>query len=261
MAVTNLQSSSQWDAILKTHNVVIADFYADWCGPCKMIAPKFEALAREYAQPKKVAFVKVNVDVQRDVAAAQNVRAMPTFKLFHRGKVLDTVQGANPSALAAAITSALLLKDKGSPGEIFSTPGQRLGGVGVDDGKHAGARTVAGSRLGGLSPIGLLKNMIMMIGLYLVSLLTARIITFPSGLALRQSLRQHPYCPMFANSYNAPFRCPLTHIQLDPYKSAQMSRFNTVSPPETVTVKTQAADGSTITKKVVRPAFKTLADL
>ncbi|KKA30513.1 hypothetical protein TD95_002076 [Thielaviopsis punctulata] len=168
MSVTNISSSSQWDTVLKTHNVVIADFYADWCGPCKMIAPRFEALAKEHAEPKKVAFVKVNVDQQRDVASAQGVRAMPTFKIFHCGKTVDTVQGANPSALAAAITAAVALKNQGSPSAAFSSPGQRLGGAGLD-GPGPGPSLSIG---------GLLSNAVAFIGLYLVSLITARIINW-----------------------------------------------------------------------------------
>ncbi|CCT64464.1 probable thioredoxin [Fusarium fujikuroi] len=123
----NIASESEWSSLLSGTNVVIADFYADWCGPCKMIAPTFEALAKEHSRPKKVAFAKVNVDNQSGIARAQGVSAMPTFKIFHNGTCIETIKGANPPALTAAINNAVKL---GGPatGNVFKTPGRTLGG-------------------------------------------------------------------------------------------------------------------------------------
>jgi thioredoxin 1 len=62
--------------------IVVADFYADWCGPCKKIAPEFERLAKIYSS---VAFLKVDVDAFEDLCTRYNVSAMPTFIVFQKG--------------------------------------------------------------------------------------------------------------------------------------------------------------------------------
>jgi thioredoxin 1 len=91
-----------------------------------MIAPTFESLAKAHTRPGKIAFVKVDVDSQQAVAQKYGVRSMPTFLIFHHGKVVQTVTGANPPALTAAVDKAVKLA--GAPGPSFSSGGQRLGG-------------------------------------------------------------------------------------------------------------------------------------
>ncbi|KAF4333555.1 37S ribosomal Rsm22 [Fusarium beomiforme] len=134
--------------------------YADWCGPCKMIAPTFEALAKEHSRPKKVAFAKVNVDNQSGIARAQGVSAMPTFKIFHNGTCIETIKGANPPALTAAINNAVKL---GGPatGDVFKTPGRTLGGE---------SRSAPLSKQWNLK--GIFDALIAFFGLYFVSLFT-----------------------------------------------------------------------------------------
>ncbi len=95
-----------------------------------MIAPTFESLATKYAKPNKIAFVKVDVDAQGEVAQQYSVRAMPTFLVLRNGSVIDTIQGANPPALTAAVDKAVKLAGVGG-GATFSGAGNRLGGVGV----------------------------------------------------------------------------------------------------------------------------------
>lgn len=73
---------------------MVVDFYATWCGPCKVIAPKVVEFSKEYPE---VDFIKVDVDDLSDVAAEYNIRAMPTFLLFKDGKQVDNVVGANAS--------------------------------------------------------------------------------------------------------------------------------------------------------------------
>lgn len=149
--------------------------YADWCGPCKMIAPHFERLAKEHSRPKKVAFAKVNVDSQSTIARSNGVAAMPTFMIFHNGSCIETVKGANPSALSEAISKAVKLADGpggGKPGAAFKTPGRTLG----SDAPAAARRSSSFS-------IGKLLNMLItFVGLYLVSLFSARI---PKGTMTR----------------------------------------------------------------------------
>ncbi|KOS21251.1 Thioredoxin [Escovopsis weberi] len=156
----HIGSTAQWNSLLSGTSVVIADFYADWCGPCKMIAPHFERLAKEHSRPKKVVFAKVNVDDQSEVSQMNAIRAMPTFKIFHNGTCVETVQGANPSALTTAINKAVQLAAGGRSEDLFKSPGRTLGG-GQATGDY-------GWQFGKL-----LNFIIMAIGLYLVSLFSA----------------------------------------------------------------------------------------
>ncbi len=88
----HLTSQSEFDKETSGNKLVVVDFYAQWCGPCKVIAPRFEQLSAKYPN---VSFVKVDVDVAKDVAQSQGVRAMPTFKLYKNGKQLEEVVGAD----------------------------------------------------------------------------------------------------------------------------------------------------------------------
>ena len=78
--------------VLKSDQPVLVDFWAAWCGPCKMIAPTVEALASEYAGKAKVA--KVNVDENQTIPTQYNVRGIPTLLLFKDGKVQEQIVGA-----------------------------------------------------------------------------------------------------------------------------------------------------------------------
>ncbi len=80
--------------ILKHDGVAVVDFWAEWCGPCKMIGPVVEQLAGEYAGKVKVG--KVDVDADNKYAQMYNVRSIPTLLFFKGGKVVDQVIGAVP---------------------------------------------------------------------------------------------------------------------------------------------------------------------
>ena len=71
---------------------VLVDFWAEWCGPCKMIAPLLDELAEEY--DGKVKIGKVNIDEQQSLAAEYGIRAIPTLLLFSKGQVADQIVGA-----------------------------------------------------------------------------------------------------------------------------------------------------------------------
>ena len=135
-----------------------------------MIAPTFESLATKFSKPNSITFCKVDVDKQGDVAQQYSVRAMPTFVIFHKGSAINTVQGANPPALTAAVEKAVKLAGPGGAAS-FTKPGQRLGGSGVPI-PRAGGASVSRPFRWDLS--GLIMAIYTFVGLYLVSLFSVR---------------------------------------------------------------------------------------
>jgi thioredoxin 1 len=84
----------------------MVDFWATWCGPCKIVAPVVEELAKEYEG--KVTFAKINTDENPDIASRFNIRGIPTMMFFKAGESLDQVVGAVPKAQLKSKLDALL---------------------------------------------------------------------------------------------------------------------------------------------------------
>ncbi|EAQ92870.1 hypothetical protein CHGG_01105 [Chaetomium globosum CBS 148.51] len=99
----SILSPSQLTGLLQSSKLVVADFYADWCAPCKQVAPVFEQLSAALSRPNLVTFVKIDTDQQKEVAQAYRVTSLPTFIIFRNGKVADKVQGADPMKLQSVV--------------------------------------------------------------------------------------------------------------------------------------------------------------
>ena len=85
---------------------VVVDFYADWCGPCKMMSPVIDELAAEYEGKVKIG--KINTDENRAIASKYNVMSIPTIILIKDGQVVDTVVGALPKTVLQQKIEAML---------------------------------------------------------------------------------------------------------------------------------------------------------
>ena len=92
--------------VLKSDIPVLVDFYADWCGPCKMMMPIVEKMAEKYDGKMKVG--KVNSDENGNLAGRYNIMSIPSFLIIKNGEVVDSAMGAMPiDALAAKLDAVL----------------------------------------------------------------------------------------------------------------------------------------------------------
>ncbi len=99
-------TDADFDAQVKALPLVLVDFWAEWCGPCRMIAPILEELAGEY--PDRLVVGKLNVDENRQTAARFGVRSIPTLMFFRDGSRVDQVIGAHPKATIKSKIDQLL---------------------------------------------------------------------------------------------------------------------------------------------------------
>jgi thioredoxin 1 len=99
--------SKNWEKEVMASSIpVFVDFWAEWCGPCRMVSPVIEELASEYAG--KINFVKVNVDENNEIASKYNVFSIPTLALFSKGQIVaQQVGAASKGSYKNMIDSAL----------------------------------------------------------------------------------------------------------------------------------------------------------
>jgi thioredoxin len=86
--------SQTFQTMIESNTLVFVDFYADWCGPCKMIAPSIEKLAEEF--DGTVRFVKLNIDENPHIAREFDVKSIPTLMIFRNAKPFRRMIGASP---------------------------------------------------------------------------------------------------------------------------------------------------------------------
>ena len=92
MALTHVTTQDDYDKEVKgADKTVVIDFWAEWCGPCKMLGPIFEALSDEYEDVK---FVKIDVDEAEEVASQFNIMSIPTLAIVKDGEVVEQQAGA-----------------------------------------------------------------------------------------------------------------------------------------------------------------------
>ncbi len=100
-----IKNAAEYDALLKENKAVFVDFYADWCGPCKMAGPVVEQLSKEYTDVK---FVKVNVDDNPDIAQRYGIMSIPTMIAFKNGEQAAMSLGFKPKGDLEQIVRAAL---------------------------------------------------------------------------------------------------------------------------------------------------------
>jgi thioredoxin 1 len=83
-----------WQNIQSSTKPVLVDFWAEWCAPCRLLAPTFEKLAANYGN--EISFVQVNVDELPEVASQYGIRSIPTLLLLREGEVIEELVGARP---------------------------------------------------------------------------------------------------------------------------------------------------------------------
>lgn len=100
-------TTATWDdEVLKAKELVMVDFWAPWCGPCRMLAPTVEELAKEYAGKVKVA--KLNTDESPEIASRYKIMGIPTVMFFKAGEKVEQIVGAVPKGQLKSKIDALL---------------------------------------------------------------------------------------------------------------------------------------------------------
>ena len=105
--VIELNSQDFEEKVINNSGVVLVDFYAQWCMPCKILAPEMEKLAAEYDQDFQITIAKVNTETSPDLAIRLGVRGIPNVIIFKQGKVVKQIVGLRKSEDYKAILESI----------------------------------------------------------------------------------------------------------------------------------------------------------
>jgi thioredoxin 1 len=98
MSTAKAVSDASFEAdVLKSEKTILVDFWADWCGPCRMVSPILDQIADEHGD--KIDVVKLNVDDNPQTAAKYQITSIPALKVYKGGEVVKTIIGAKPKAV------------------------------------------------------------------------------------------------------------------------------------------------------------------
>ncbi|KAF2212904.1 hypothetical protein CERZMDRAFT_40677 [Cercospora zeae-maydis SCOH1-5] len=123
--IVDISSPQHFSQVLSSSRIVVTDFWATWCGPCKVIAPAYDALASQLSRPGSITFTKVDTDAQKEIAQTYNISAMPTFLVFKAGREVKRIRGADPKGLDEAVKQIALeaqQSDAGGGGSASAGP-------------------------------------------------------------------------------------------------------------------------------------------
>ncbi|CAN8076067.1 unnamed protein product [Agarophyton chilense] len=108
--VKEFRAKAEFEQFIKETPIAVCDFFADWCAPCRHVAPLLEKMEKEFNEtcPGKVGFCKLDVDVLIDLAQEMQISAMPTFLLFMNGELQETIVGANVDKISKDLDKLVL---------------------------------------------------------------------------------------------------------------------------------------------------------
>ncbi len=106
MSIVHLNEENFREEVMESEKPVIIDFWAEWCMPCRMLAPIFEELSKEYGNRMK--FAKLNVDETPEIAQTFGIQGIPTLLIFHKGKVIERIVGLLPKERLGEIIESIL---------------------------------------------------------------------------------------------------------------------------------------------------------
>lgn len=155
-----IKSLSQFNK-LKASSLLIVDFYATWCGPCKVISPVFDRLAKQHESSTFIVFAQCDVDKAKDVAQACGITAMPTFQFFKGGNKVDEVKGADVQQLTTKIgyyTDAAIKENGQGSNAGASSSSQKAAAGGTTPGSLRSSIDVTTSKLFGASNLSSVRN-------------------------------------------------------------------------------------------------------
>jgi len=94
MSTVTQVKETEFETLLKSENILVVDFTATWCGPCRVVAPLIQQLAQEY--PEDIKVVKIDVDQDKPLAKKYQVRSIPAVLIFKNGELVENLVGAKP---------------------------------------------------------------------------------------------------------------------------------------------------------------------